>query len=128
MLSGQMSLEKFRSLFWDAFHRPALSSERFNRAWLSLEHFTNMLAGPFFSIYEKGNCDYFFEDKTRFPEINDPDDFLDWSVELVTAFRDAVMELPAETEEEIKDKQVLLFQADIMMELAGIGYDLIIDN
>jgi hypothetical protein len=114
--------QEFKKLFWDAFHRPDLKTEKFKNIHLRLEPLNDILAGPFYSIYEKGACDYVFKDKLRFPAIKDADDFLNWCIGLIEEYRKGVLEGNVENDEESKDKQILLYQADIKMELADLAY------
>ena len=68
-------LDRFRELFWDAFHRPKLKSDKYHTIWHNIEGLNGMLAGPLFSIFENGECNYIFTDKKRFPDVTDADDF-----------------------------------------------------
>jgi hypothetical protein len=115
-------IKKFKEIFWDAFHRPKLESEKFTEVWQRLEDVNNLLAGPLYAIYTNGHCDYFFEDKSRFAGINNEDDFLDWCTQHIHEYKENVSNIPSENESEEKDKQVLLFQTDIKMELAHLAY------
>jgi hypothetical protein len=116
--------QEFKNIFWDAFHKPDLKTEKFKNIHLNLETINNILAGPFYSIYEKGECYYVFRDKVRFPSINDADDFLNWSTNLIEEYRRGVLEGSVENDEESKDKQILLYQTDIKMELADLAYQM----
>ncbi|MFL5730005.1 MAG: hypothetical protein ACJ75J_11010 [Cytophagaceae bacterium] len=117
---------KFKEIFWDGFHRPDLKSEKFEQIYEErLQGLSDVLAGPLFSIYESGQCDYVFKDKDRFPRISHADDFLSWCTELITSYKDLIEAEAAETDQEKADKQVLLYQTDMMMELADLGHGLI---
>jgi hypothetical protein len=116
--------QEFKNIFWDAFHRPDLKTEKFNTIYLGLEAINNILAGPFFSIYEKGECNYVFSDKIRFPSIKDEDDFLTWCSALIEEYRKGILEGNVENDEDSKDKQILLYQTDIKMELADLAYQI----
>ena len=118
----QEALLTFRNIFWDSFHRPALQSPSFIAIWEHLESINNVLAGPFYAIYDQGNCDYIFNDKKRFLEINEPDDLLNWCVQLIEKYKLEIENFTAETEAEIKDKKLLLYQTDLKMELADLAY------
>jgi hypothetical protein len=122
ILQPMESLAKFKEIFWDAFHRPKLNSASFKTLWEQLEPVNDHLAGPFYAIYSDGQCDYVFKDKVRFPEINDPDDFLSWCIQLVDQYKGAVESVVTQNETEIQDKRLLLFQTDIKMELADLAY------
>lgn len=117
-------LTKFKEIFWDAFHRPKLETEKFEKLWQDLEPVNDMLAGPFYSIFESGNCDYVFKDKTRFSEINDADDFLDYCTHWSENYLEKIVDITADTEAEKKDKQILLYQTDIKMELSRLAYEI----
>ena len=114
--------QEFKKLFWDAFHRPDLKTDKFKNIHSHLETINDILAGPFYSIYEKGECNYIFNDKLRFPSINDADDFLNWSMALTGEYRKGILEGSVDNDEESKDKQILLYQTDIKMELADLAY------
>ncbi|HVD97038.1 MAG TPA: hypothetical protein VNB90_02465 [Cytophagaceae bacterium] len=116
-------LERFRDIFWDAFHRPKLHSEKFFSLWQSLEPVNEQLSGPLFSVYENGHCDFFFQDKNRFPWMNIPEDFMHWCNDRVEKYREVIENAEALTNEEAEDKEVLLFQTDLKMELADIAYE-----
>src|SRR5688572_3138936 len=109
-------LEQFKKLFWDAFHRPKLESEKFLELWGSLEPENELLAGPLYAIYSNGNCDYLFKDQDRFPEINNVDDFLDFCTSHIHTYHDAVQAGEATNDVEKRDKQLLLYQTDTRME------------
>jgi hypothetical protein len=117
--------DKFKEIFWDAFHRPDLKSDKFEKILAELQPLNDLLAGPLFSIYESAQCDYFFTDKTRFPDVNHKDDFLNWCIDIINQHKDLITSARAETEPEKKDKQILLYQTDMMMELADLGYEII---
>jgi hypothetical protein len=115
---------RYKDIFWDAFHRPKLQSEKFFTIWKQLEPINDYLSGPLFAIYESGHCDYFFQDKNRFPWMNIPEDFMQWCADRVEQYREGVETIPALSEEEAQDKELLLFQVDLKMELADIAYEI----
>lgn len=115
---------RFKEIFWDAFHRPQLESEKFYAIWNSLEHVNEILAGPLYGIYSSGNCDYLLNDKNRFPNIHDVDDLLDYLTFYVETYKEKISEAEAIDEKEKGDKQVLLFQTDLKMELASLAYEI----
>lgn len=117
-------LERYKEIFWDGFHRPKLLSDEFTKLWESLEPINDHLSGPLFSIYEKGDCDYFFQDKNRFPWMNIPEDFMQWLNDRIEKYKEAVEALPCSNKEEEHDKEILLFQVDIKMELADLAYEI----
>ncbi len=116
-------LNKFRELFWDAFHRPKLKSEKYHTIWHNLEGVNGMLAGPLFSIYENGDCDYVFADN-RFPGMNDADDLLNWLMGFTEEYRTTILAPQPESDDESDDLQVLLYQTDMKMELADLAYQI----
>jgi len=122
MTTISTELEEYRKIFWDAFHRPKLSSEKYVDLWQKLDLINDVLSGPFFSIYENGNIQYIFEDKTRFPNINSIADFNTWASYLIHSYHDEVESLdkPIDKTEEF-DLQVLRFQTETknrLLELA----------
>jgi len=117
-------ITKFKEIFWDAFHRPKLDSEKFHMVWQNMEPINDLLAGPLYAIYTNGNCDYIFTDINRFPEINNADDFLDWCSQYIHDYKEAISNTIAETVKEENDKQILLYQTDIKMELAHLAYEI----
>ncbi len=119
-----VKLGRFKEIFWDGFHRPKLHTESFQNLWERLEPINEQLSGPLFSIYEKGECDYFFKDKNRFPWMNIPEDFIQWFQDRVEKYKAEVEAMPTTNKEEEHDKEVLLFQVDIKMELADIAYEI----
>ena len=118
-------LKKFKEIFWLGFHTPKLSTHKFIDLWNQLEAVNEMLAGPFFAIYSNDHCDYIFSDKTRFPNIKDADDFLDYCTFHIHHYSDAVSELACMDEAEENDQKILLHQTDIKMELANLAYGII---
>jgi hypothetical protein len=118
------ALRRYKEVFWDGFHRPKLHSEKFIKIWEELEPINDQLSGPLFAVYENGNCDYFFQDKNRFPWMNLPEDFMQWCTDRIEKYKEAVEHEPTNNKEEEHDKEVLLFQVDIKMELADIAYEI----
>ena len=120
-----LAYNKFREIFWDAFHRPDLKSEKFENSFLiELQPLNDLLAGPLFSIYENAQCDYIF-DKERFPGIKDQDDFLNWCIDIINKYKELISSNIPDTDVEKKDQQILLYQTDMMMELADLAYKII---
>lgn len=121
---NEQALLRYKDIFWDAFHRPKLLTEKFQNVWQELEPVNDHLSGPLFSVYEHGHCDYFFNDKNRFPWMNIPEDFMQWCTDRVEKYKETVEKMDALTPEEEHDKEILLFQVDIKMELADIAYEI----
>lgn len=118
-------LDRFRSLFWDAFHVPDLQTDKFKQVWEQLEPLNDQVAGPLFSVFEKGNCDYIFEDNERFASVNTPEDLFERLVDINKQYAEKAASIPAETDEEKKDLQTLLYQADIKMELSELAVQIL---
>lgn len=118
------ALERYKEIFWDGFHRPKFLSEKFITLWTTLEPLNDQLSGPLFSIYENGQCDYFFEDKNRFPWMNIPEDFMQWCTDRIEKYKETIEQEESITSEDDHDKEILLFQVDIKMELADIAYEI----
>ncbi|MFN3404971.1 MAG: hypothetical protein ACK40G_12800 [Cytophagaceae bacterium] len=114
---------RFREIFWDAFHRPNLKSEKFSQLYLKdLDPITEWLAGPMYSIFKEGHCNYIFENPDKY-KIYNQEDFLDWCMEKISQFRHINESIAPENESEQRDQQILLYQNDVMMELAEIAYE-----
>lgn len=116
------ALQRFKEIFWDSFHRPKLHTEPFIQKWKALEPINDVLAGPLYAIYTKGECEYVFNDSLRFPGVYHADDFLSWCIDLIEKYRAAIEELTPQNEEEKEDKRLLLYQTDIKMELADLAF------
>jgi hypothetical protein len=117
-------LNRYRELFWDAFHVPNLSSQKFTDKWKELESINEVIAGPLFSVFEKGECDYIFADKDRF-DFNNEEELFEWMVETIREYAEKIAELPAENQEEEFDLKVLMYQCDIKMELAELSREIL---
>jgi hypothetical protein len=120
-----MSLERFKEIFWDAFHRPKLSSDRIVEIWEGMEPLNDLLSGPLYAIYEKGDCDYVFQNNTPFESIASPDDLMDWFQELLKHYAEGLQAaIPPRSEEETRDLQLLDYQLDTKAELCEIAYEI----
>jgi hypothetical protein len=117
-------IERYKEIFWDAFHRPKLITDKFTSIWQSLEPVNEQLSGPLFAVFEKGHCDYFFQDKNRFPWMNLPEDFMQWCTDRIEKYREVVENTEAIGNEDEHDKEILLFQVDIKMELADLACEI----
>ena len=122
------ALQTFKDIFWDSFHRPALESPALKSIWEAQEPINDLLAGPFYAIYEQGNCNYLFDDKQRFPDIHGPDDFLNWCIYHIEKYKEGIESYVAENEAEVHDKKILLYQTDLKMELADLAYAITKEN
>ncbi|HSZ71029.1 MAG TPA: hypothetical protein VK750_00025, partial [Cytophagaceae bacterium] len=96
-----MSVDRFREIFWNAFHRPKLISTRIYTVWENLEPINDLLSGPLYAIYEKGNCDYVFQKKDTFEGISTADDLMDWFQDLLRQYAEGLQAAtPPASEEE----------------------------
>lgn len=117
------NLEMFRKLYWVAFCRPVLKTNKFNDIWCDLEGLSDWLAGPLYSIETNGNCNYVYTDEEgRFPGVDNPDKFLRWCLSLVDRYRDSVMKHKPKSPSEETDFQTLIQQIDVMEVLSHLAY------
>jgi|GEM_PF-1037477 len=117
-MNTSADLEEYRKLFWDAFHRPQLKVQKYAELWQSLDLINDVLAGPFFSMYENGHIQYVFEDKERFPNINSIEDFKTWATYLINVYHDEVESFgQTHTKDEEYDLHVLRFQTETKKKL-----------
>jgi hypothetical protein len=124
-----MSLERFREIFWDGFHRPKLVSTRIAEIGESLEPLNDLLSGPLYGIYEKGNCEYVFLKNEPFASISSPDDLMDWFQDLLRQYAEGLQAAtPPDSEDETRDLQLLDYQLDTKAELCEIAYALCIER
>lgn len=113
-------LTRFREIFWDAFQKPPLKSEKFKQTFNDLETVNDQMAGPLYAVYENGDCLYVFTDKDKFPHINSPHDLFEKMEGMITYYKKTTEgEKPSDKTEE-EDQQMLMFQADMKMELAEL--------
>jgi hypothetical protein len=125
MQNNTQLLKKFRELFWEAFHEPKFKTTSFQFLWESLEYINSWMAGPLFSIYENGHCDYVFTDKNKFAEISNLEDFYNWISEKNEQYIDFVKQKKYADELEKFDYYTILFQYDTKKELIKIAYQII---
>ena len=120
-MSTDLLLE-YKTIFWDAFHRPKLTTEKYQSIWNSLERINDILSGPLFSVYENGNMQYVFEDKQRFPNVHTTEDFHTWASYLINAYHDEIesVDKPVSKEEEY-DLQILRFQTETKNKLLKLA-------
>ncbi|HEX8545694.1 MAG TPA: hypothetical protein VF691_01960 [Cytophagaceae bacterium] len=123
-MANEQKLERFREIFWDAFHEPRLKSEAALTVFQSLEQLNSILAGPLFSIYEKGNCDFVFDDNLRFPTVKTNADLFERNISIINLYREKIEKMEIKSSEDEGDKKVLLYQVDLKMELADLAYSL----
>lgn len=124
-----MSVERFKEIFWDAFHRPKLTSTRILQTWEKLEPINDLLSGPLYAIYEKGDCDYVFLKNEPFATILSPDDLMDWFQDLLRQYAEGLQAAtPPTSEEETRDLQLLDYQLDIKAELCETAYEICVER
>lgn len=120
------TLEDFRGLFWTAFMSArGRRSKRYEEVWQDLELTSDYLAGPLYSIYEQGECDYVFTDRVRFPTISNPEDFLTWCLASSNEYREGVLKAGVGDEAEKADQAFLLNQASAMERLSRMAYKIV---
>jgi hypothetical protein len=118
-------LEAFRNLFWPTFKTPKLGTERFCEIMRDLETTSDWLAGPLHHIYEEGDCDYVFQDDSRFPGVHDSESFLAWCLEVVEEYRGHIQKHHPLGEGERADRNKLLEVANRMEELSRLAAQVI---
>jgi hypothetical protein len=124
-------LEQFRRLLRFAFRNPrqvapTINTKRFGSVWVDMEPIGDWLAGPLYSIDERGECDYVFKDKAnRFPGVITFQDFLQWCLDLSTKYRDGILAHDPESEAEQADQRILLGMADAMVTLSHLAHSII---
>jgi hypothetical protein len=124
-------LSEFRQRFRLAFRNPGqvaptIRTKRFGSVWVDLEPVGDWLAGPLYSIDERGECDYVFADKdNRFPGVVTPHDFLQWCLDLAKRYRDGILAHVPSNEAEQADQGILLEMADEMVALSHLAYQII---
>ncbi len=120
------TLEDFRELFWTAFKSAkGRRSKRYEEVWKDLELISDQLAGPLHSIYERGECDYVFTDRIRFPTVRNPENFLTWCLSSPNAYREGVLKAGVRDEDERADQAFLLEQANAMERLSRMAYEIV---
>ncbi len=120
------TLEEFRDRFWPSLRTPrGRRSRRFYDVWADLELIKDELAGPLYSIYTKGECDYVYSDRTRFPTIHDPESFLAWCLSLVDQYRQGALKAEPSDEAEKSDQAKLLESADAMESISRMAFGIV---
>lgn len=115
----------FRKIFWSAFQRPKLNSHKFNDLWVDLVEISDQLAGPLYSIFNNGNCNYVFMDEEgRFPAVTSPESFLAWENDLLQSYRKCILNKKTRGFREEADYKVLYQQAEVMEVLARLAYEI----
>ncbi len=124
-------LDLFRQLYRSAFRNPRqqaprIQTRRFGNVWVDLTPIEDWLAGPLYSIKERGECNYVFADtESRFPGIATPDDLLQWCLLLMKQFRDGILAHVPRTDAERADQAILLEMANEKVELSHLAYKII---
>lgn len=113
----------YKNSFWNVFNKLKLNSKKYKDVWPDLDSINDWLAGPLYSIYEHGNCDYVYEKNDgRFPEVNNPDDFLQWSLNLLQKYKDIIDKIEAQNENEINDRILLYGRVSELERLLTLAY------
>ena len=105
--------------------KPRPSTERVAAIWEELELTLDSLAGPLYSIYEQGECDYVFRERLRFPTIHDPDSFLKWCLSHPRYYRRRALKIGPTTNQEEADQAKLLEIAAGMERLSRMAYEIV---
>ena len=124
-------LDRFRDLYRSVFRNPRreapiIRTKRFGEVWVDLTPVEDCLAGPLYSIKERGECNYVFADgENRFPGVATPDDFLRWCLVLAKKYRDGILAHAPRGEAEQIDQGILLQMADGMVTLSHLAHTII---
>ena len=125
-LNDTEKLKIFKELFDQAFYvSPKFKTNKIKEFWSDMELLIDALAGPFYSIYRDGNCDYVFKgDHEAFKGMKNNALFLSWCLDIVEDYRNRVNNINAVNIGEKEDKQVLLEQTEIMERLSYIAVNI----
>ena len=116
------TLEDFRQLSWSVFKKPKLETMRFQAFWEDLELTSDSLAGPLYTLYQNGECDYVFRDPLRFPSIREADGFLQWCLSHATEYGNGSRRITPMDDREKADQEKLLKCAAGMERLSRLAY------
>ncbi len=119
------AIQEFRKQFWQVFRRPQLETYRFETVWEDLELTSDSLAGPLHEIYTKGECDYVFRERLRFPTIRDADGFLKWCLSHPREYRRGALRVAPTNDAEKRDQERLLECAAGMERLSHLAYEVV---
>lgn len=125
MAEAPTDLELFRGLFWEAFAPLKAKTDRYDELRADLELGSDILAGPMHSLFEGGECDYVFDDPSRFPGVANAESFLEWCLAVVSDFRKIVVSVRPSSVEEQRDCARYLEIADKMEQLSRIAYRIV---
>lgn len=117
----------FNSLFEEGFNRPNLKTQKFIELWYDviLLMSREMLSGPFYNIKMYYNCDYIFKgENVLFKEIRSCEDFLNWCLNIAKDYNFKIQQLDAIDSNEEDDKTILLIQAEAMIKLSYMAYEI----
>lgn len=124
-MNNEENLMLFKKLFKETFYNTKFKTRRFYEFYQDLEGLQDTIAGPFYSIYKDGNCDYVFEgDREIFKGIKSCEDYLKWCLDIVKDYKNRVNELKAYCENEKKDKEVLLSKAIAMEKMSYLAVNI----
>lgn len=114
----------FSRLFEEGFNRPELKTKKFITLWYDVD-VLDLLAGPFYSIDTRYNCDYVFEGTHEyFKEIKSCEDFLNWCLKIIKLYISKIEELDCVNHSEEDDKRTMLLQASVFERLTYMAYDI----
>ncbi len=120
-----MKIKQFRERFRSGFSKPKLHAERIWEFYTDLEIVADALAGPFYTISIRGNCDYVYRDKEgRFPGVTNADTFRKWALNLAEKYKKEVGVFISENETEESGRKELLKRANTMIELVEFAYQI----
>ncbi len=126
-MENKENLLLFKELFEEGFYntKSKLKTRKFRNFYIDTELIRDSIAGPFYSIYMKGNCDYVFNgNHENFKRIKNCEDYLTWCLEIIAHYKNKVNEEKAFDEKEEKDKQVLLSQIELMKRMSYMAFDI----
>ena len=93
---------------------------------MSLEFICTHLSGPLSSIYDKGECEYVFNNKeNRFPGVKTVEDFRSWCLDLVQKYKEGILSKSPKGKKERVDQKILLEMAFSMEEASKLAYKII---
>src|SRR5215510_10691378 len=116
----RISMTPFGIAYESSFTQPHFNTDTFLIIWIVMEL---KLAGPFFNMRSKGNCDYVFrKGEERFPGVCDASSFKQWCLAVIEDARRKVQEAAISTEKEYQDKVTLLMKIDEIMKTTELAF------
>lgn len=110
--------DMFPKVFYSGYIKEKLETDKYKNVYYDLVDIEDWNAGPFYTMYEEGNCDYVFGGNHEyFQDIKTIDDFSVWCNNVSISYIDCINSVvPANSREE-NDRELLLKQATKMDEL-----------